>query len=140
MWQHMVKRCHDTKDPKYPLYGARGVVVCEAWVGNFPAFAHDMGPRPGVGYTLERIDNEKGYSPENCKWATRTEQNRNRRSNVRLTLGQETLTIAEWSARTGLAWSTIKNRKRQGLNDQDALALHVATPAEAGRKRRSRRS
>jgi len=81
-WRGMMGRCYYKKDKCYYLYGARGIRVCNRWLPetayNFKLFTKDMGNRP-LGYSLDRIDNEKGYSPENCKWSSDIEQSNNRR-------------------------------------------------------------
>jgi len=92
-WQAMRSRCHSLTDPAYARYGGRGIVVCARWSESFEAFLADMGERP-AGTTLDRIDNDGPYSPENCRWATRTEQGRNRRTNRLLTFNGATKTIA----------------------------------------------
>jgi hypothetical protein len=74
----MKTRCYNTKDPNYKFYGAKGVRVCESWLHDFSKFLEDMGPRP-QGYTLDRIEVTGNYSPENCRWASQTAQQLNKR-------------------------------------------------------------
>jgi hypothetical protein len=77
-WLDLRNRCRNPGVHNYDRYGARGITVCERW-DVFENFLADMGPRPGKGYSVERIDNDGNYEPSNCKWATKHEQNRNRR-------------------------------------------------------------
>jgi hypothetical protein len=109
-WQNMKRRCIAPKRKDFNRYGGRGITVCDRWLHDFSAFLADMGPRPGAAYSLERINNDGSYSPDNCRWATRSEQNRNHSGNHRLFYQGENLTIAEWSERTGLPFHVIRSR------------------------------
>jgi hypothetical protein len=79
IWSGLLARCYNKKVKDYPRYGGRGIGVCERWRNSFEAFLEDMGRRPARNYTIERVNNDSHYTPQNCKWATMAEQNRNRR-------------------------------------------------------------
>lgn len=112
-WAQMLDRCHNPRYKKYADYGGRGIKVCARWRASFENFLEDMGPRP-VGKTLDRKDNDKGYSPGNCRRATREEQQNNTRTNRRLTWEGLTLTVAEWARRQGINVETLRARLKQG--------------------------
>lgn len=78
-WVTMNQRCGNPKNPRFSDYGGRGIVVCAEWKSSFEMFFREMGARPSADHSIDRIDNEKGYEPGNCRWATRSEQQRNTR-------------------------------------------------------------
>lgn len=78
-WCLMIRRCENARSRSYPYYGARGIAVCPRWRASFEAFFADMGPKPSPDHTIDRLDNEKGYEPANCRWATWAEQFANMR-------------------------------------------------------------
>jgi hypothetical protein len=108
-YRNMLKRCLDENDKSYPRYGGRGITVSETWQECFDNFLKDMGNRPD-GLTLERVDNEKGYCKENCKWATRHEQMMNRH----VTKKCDGRFILDISKDTGIHYYTILNRWKAG--------------------------
>lgn len=120
IWGCMIMRCTNPNDKQYAEYGGRGIVVCEEWLKSFVAFYRDMGPRhPDL--QIDRINNDGPYCKENCRWATRKEQARNRRSTRRLTHKGESLPIAEWTERMGFTKNTIRNRLVAGWSIADAI-------------------
>jgi hypothetical protein len=107
----MKSRCYDKNLPKYKNHGGRGIKVCDRWLGEngFLNFLEDMGERPPC-MTIERIDNDGNYAPDNCKWATYIEQNNNTRFNKLLSYNNETHTLAEWGRKLGIDRRTINAR------------------------------
>lgn len=97
IWTGMKQRCYDEHCKSYKDYGGRGIVVCNDWLNDFQIF-HDwaMNNDYQEGLTIDRIDNNKGYSPKNCHWATRKQQNRNTRKNKSFTINGETHCLSEW--------------------------------------------
>jgi len=98
----MRRRCYFQADPFFESYGGRGIKVCEAWRRSFAVFLQDMGPRPGRGYSIERLNNAGDYEPGNCVWATPKQQARNRRNTVWVQWNGETLALAEAAERAGV--------------------------------------
>lgn len=106
----LVQRCHNPRNPSFANYGGRGIAVCERWRASFEAFLSDMGRRPTPAHSIERVDNDGPYSPENCRWATKSEQNRNTRQNVQITIDGVTRCRAEWAAIVGVSPNLIRDR------------------------------
>jgi hypothetical protein len=106
-WHAMRQRCLNPKNKGWKRYGGRGISVCPKWA-IFELFLEDMGKRP-VGMTLERIDNSKGYYPDNCRWATPKEQSHNRRNNKPLTARGKTMLQVDWAKKLGYANSSVLN-------------------------------
>jgi hypothetical protein len=109
-WQGMIGRCSNEYDLNYRNYGERGIRVCARWLDGFQNFFDDMGPRPSPEHSLDRINVNGDYSPENCRWATKTEQNRNKRDNLNITHNGETLSVAEWAERLGISAQLLRQR------------------------------
>lgn len=103
----------------YARYGGAGIDVCDAWK-TFEGFVADMGEALDK-LTLERIDNSKGYSPDNCKWATYAEQNRNKSNSKKLTLNGTTQSAVDWITELGLTDSQVYKRIRRGWSDEEVL-------------------
>lgn len=133
-WNNMIRRCHDPQNNAYHNYGGRGITVCDRWRENFANFYADMGDPPTEKHSLERINNDLGYSPENCRWATPREQSRNTRTNHFLMWNGETKTIVDWSedsriAALGIDNLLIANRLKLGWNVEESLT----TPPTIGK-------
>jgi hypothetical protein len=125
IWNAMRQRCENPNNKSFPRYGAKGITVCQRWTESFESFLADMGPRPSPSHSLDRVDGTRGYEPSNVRWATMTEQNRNRKDNRILTHNGESHSLAEWSERTGISDSAIRTRLRKGWTVDDALTIPV---------------
>lgn len=112
-YRQMMQRCYNPNNARYHRYGGRGILVCERWGSSFRNFYADMGDAP-EGTSLDRIDNNKGYSPDNCRWATAQEQANNRDTNVRIEHDGKSMTIADWARYLNLPYHWIKNRYKRG--------------------------
>lgn len=120
-WSLMKRRCLNINDRRYHDYGGRGIKVCQRWM-KFENFFEDMGTPP-AGKTLDRINNCGDYEPGNCRWATRSEQQNNRRNNHFLKCGKKVKTIAQWVKITGSKFSRIATRIHRGWSATDAVFL-----------------
>ena len=119
-WRGMKKRCLDKNNASYPKYGGRGIKVCERWMNSFENFLEDMKERP-KGKSLDRKDVNGDYTPENCKWSTLEEQQRNRRGFKRYLYKGENLLICELVEKYGIPRGLLCNRLKNGWSIEDAM-------------------
>lgn len=110
-WACMLQRCTNSKNTHFKYYGGRGITVCESWK-SFENFYSDMGDRP-EGMSLDRIDSNKGYYADNCRWSTNKEQQRNRRDTRKITLNGQTKPLKEWADSCGVDTKTILMRVKR---------------------------
>ena len=122
IWHAMKARCYNPNSISYKYYGQKGIGVCAEWREDFTAFERwslQNGYAPNL--TIERVDNSKGYCPENCKWATQQEQQNNTSYNHLLTFRGMTHTLKQWSEITGVSYTALYNRVRRGWNIERIL-------------------
>ena len=131
VWRHMKERCYQKNCESYPRYGGRGITVCDEWKSDFTSFCkwalehgYDQ-EKAGHECTLDRIDNSKGYSPDNCRWVDMKTQCRNRRSNHIVEFRGKRLALIEWSDIIGVNPTTIRNRLASGWSVEDALTRPI---------------
>lgn len=123
-WLEMRGRCTNENDAAWDNYGGRGITVCNEW-STFEAFFRDMGHCPSSEYSIDRLDNNKGYEPANCAWRTRTQQSRNRRNNRVIALNGVARCVSEWAEVIGISVGTIRSRLNNGWSEHDAITVPV---------------
>lgn len=120
-WANMKLRCFNPNTKCYEHYGGRGITVCDEWLKFEPFYEWAMANGYTDDLTIDRIDANGNYEPSNCRWATMTEQARNKRQNTHFTYAGETHTISEWAQITGLSRTTIRSRIKRGWTIEQAL-------------------
>jgi hypothetical protein len=133
IWAGIKQRCYKNEVwcRSYKNYGGRGIKVCDRWMECFENFYEDMGPRPSKDHSVERKDNNKDYSPENCYWGTRIEQGNNRRNNRMITIEGVTLTKITWCRMLGITHSTVdelirsRNGRKARFSSTDEAMQHL---------------
>jgi len=123
-WDSMRQRCNNQNAPDYARYGGRGIKVCKRWQKSFQNFLADMGERP-EGKTLDRIDNSKGYKPDNCRWSTPTEQQENRRNTPKVECNGKTVLLSSLSASSGIPVKILLWRLQNKWNLNRALETPI---------------
>jgi hypothetical protein len=125
IWKGMRRRCYNTNAKAWKNYGGRGITVCFRWKNSFSTFYNDMGPRPSLNHTIDRIDNNGNYEPTNCRWATYSEQNSNNRRTRFVTIDNICLTVSQWCERIGISNSTVRNRLHGGWSSKRAILTPI---------------
>lgn len=120
IWSSMKDRCRNPNSSGWERYGGRGISVCEEW-NDFKTFVRDMGERPSKAHTLDRIDNNLGYSKENCRWATNLEQQRNQERTRRVAIEGVEYLVCELHHLSGLKHDTIVMRAAKGMSYEDVI-------------------
>lgn len=135
VWIGMKGRCNNCKNKAYSYYGGRGIKVCQDWNESYALF-RDWALANGYqeNLTIDRIDVNGNYCPENCRWVSMKVQMNNTRANRRITLNGETKTMAEWSESTGLSYETIRNRTIKGKPADEVLQMPKAGREKCGNK------
>lgn len=124
-WANAIARCFDARTRGYANYGGRGITVCDSWRRDFWAFLSDMGPRPGRGYSLDRIDVNRSYEPGNCRWATMSEQRRNSRDTIFVEFDGMRRKLCDLCEELGKNYAVVNGRLNIGWSLTDALANPV---------------
>lgn len=120
-WSSLFGRCYNPKNPNYDNYGGRGITVCDRWRESFENFLADMGERP-PGTSLDRRDNDLGYSKENCRWATQTEQMFNTRQTLKIEHEGKTVTIGDLAKESGVSPDVVRRRIADGIPVEKAVS------------------
>lgn len=132
VWQSMKVRCERSSVKEFKYYGARGIKVCERWAESFVNFITDMGRRPVGRYTLERVDNDKGYDPGNVIWDLQSNQVKNTRRNIKIEFNGRTMIMSDWANEVGLSPSTLRNRL---FLMKWSIERALTTPSRQGRSK-----
>lgn len=134
IWQNMIYRCENENCRQFKNYGERGIKVCDEWRWSFEAFLEDMGELPTQEHSIDRIDNDGNYEPENCQWSTKREQSNNRRNNRILEYNGQSLTMQQWADKIGMNKITIHARLSAGWS----VAKAIETPIDEKKRRKAK--
>jgi hypothetical protein len=134
IWYGMIGRCQNPNHSNYSYYGGRGIKVCNRWRGDsgFQNFIDDLGPRPSDNHSIDRIDVNGDYCPENCRWATIAMQATNKRNSRYLEYNGKTQTVGQWAKEFGMAATTLKSRLLSGRSVEDALTRPIRQISKRG--------
>lgn len=128
-WCGMKERCLNQNNPAYARYGGRGIEICDHWISSFQRFYADMGQKPSPKHSIERIDNDGPYSPDNCKWATQSEQCRNRRNSTIVQYEGKSFTLIGLAEYMGIHYKRLHSLYRYlGYSIEEAVERCLAKP------------
>lgn len=126
IWTKIKQRCRKSESDRYKDYGGRGIDVCDEWHNDFDIFVEwAMGSGYEIGLTIDRINNDGDYEPDNCRWITKRAQNRNKRTNVMVEYHGETKSLMDWCEELDLPYYTIQKRIKKGMDPIEALEKPV---------------
>jgi hypothetical protein len=125
-WSGIIDRTENRNSPRWIDYGGRDIRMCKRWRDSFPVFYADMGARPSPRHTIERRNNNRGYSKSNCYWSTRIEQANNTRVSHFVTFQGKTLTVAQWARELGIKRELLKDRLRRGWTAKEAFTIPIS--------------
>lgn len=131
IWSGIIGRCANPNCENYANYGALGVTVCERWKTSLWAFISDIGPRPSLLHSVDRINTFGNYEPSNCRWATNQEQSNNRRYNVRVSRDGVTMTAAQWARHFGITQTSLWQRANKAGGDYERALDFYAQKSSA---------
>jgi hypothetical protein len=131
-WEKMIERCYNKNHDKYANYGGRGIAVCARWRASFRDFLADMGQKPTPQHTIDRKDGNGNYEPNNCRWATKSEQRRNSRDNVYVEHNGKRVLLVDLTEQLGLSRDIVYGRLKNGWNLADALTVPVRSYSKGG--------
>jgi hypothetical protein len=128
IWRGMIERCTNPNSASYRYYGARGIRVCEQWSASYDSFERDVGKRPSPDHTIDRIDNDGHYEPDNCRWATWTEQARNRSDSIIVEHDGKTMPLGDWGDFLGIPADVLRRRHAAGWSASAIVATPYVAP------------
>ena len=131
-WQLMKDRCYNANNKTYSYYGGKGISVCDEWRNDFVVFLRDMGIKPSSSHTLDRIDGNKNYCSDNCRWATKTEQARNRKNTKTAFFNGQTKPLAEWCEILDMDYNNTNKRLWRGWSVERAFTVPKKEKYNAG--------
>lgn len=134
IWAAIKRRCFNEKSNCFQYYGGRGIVMCQEWSDDFVKFLDHIGPRPSLGHSVDRIDNDRGYEPGNVRWATKYQQSRNNSANCFVVVYGEKMIVTDAAERFSIKATTVWHRLSRGWNGHDAVTIPAGVKPQPAEK------